>query len=217
MLTDWGAHLLDTAQWANDTERTGPVEVSGTGKRFENGLYDTFYKFDLNYKYANGVEMEVHSGAVRLRFEGTDGWIGNEGWIGKLQASSPGYPEHHNRSRGNPSVHRTWRRAPQFPGLCQEPQGSVFPRRDRTSLLFRRSSWATSASNSDAHCIGILIENDSKMIRSQIACWNVPCVNHGACNCHHGAHRTAGGRKPKRATARARLVRFPLVAEFLPE
>jgi predicted dehydrogenase len=89
MLTDWGAHLLDTAQWANDTERTGPVEVSGTGKQFENGLYDTFYQFDLNYRYANGVEMEVRSGAVRLRFEGTDGWIGNDGWIGKLQASSP--------------------------------------------------------------------------------------------------------------------------------
>ena len=47
MLTDWGAHLIDTAQWANDTERTGPVEVEGTGKRHEKGLYDTFYEFHL--------------------------------------------------------------------------------------------------------------------------------------------------------------------------
>ena len=30
-LTDWGAHLIDLAQWANDTETTGPVEVVGTG------------------------------------------------------------------------------------------------------------------------------------------------------------------------------------------
>jgi predicted dehydrogenase len=89
MLTDWGAHLLDTAQWGNDTERTGPVEVSGTGKRPEKGLYDTFYEFHLTYKYANGVEMEVHSGGVRLRFEGTDGWIESNGWIGPLEASSP--------------------------------------------------------------------------------------------------------------------------------
>ncbi|MBN2476655.1 MAG: Gfo/Idh/MocA family oxidoreductase [Pirellulales bacterium] len=88
MLADWGAHLLDTAQWANDTERSGPVEVEGTGKRFESGLYDTFHEFHLTYKYAGGVVMQVDSGNVALRFEGTDGWIGNNGWIGKLEASS---------------------------------------------------------------------------------------------------------------------------------
>ena len=31
IICDWGAHLFDTAQWANDTERSGPVEVEGTG------------------------------------------------------------------------------------------------------------------------------------------------------------------------------------------
>ncbi len=89
MLTDWGAHLLDTAQWANNTERTGPIEVWGTGKRPPGGLYDTFYEFHLHYTYANGVQMEVHSGGVRLRLEGTDGWIESTGWIGPLTASSP--------------------------------------------------------------------------------------------------------------------------------
>ena len=88
MLTDWGAHLIDTAQWANDTERTGPVEVEGTGKRYPSGLYDTCYEYRLRYRYASGVEMFVESGGVALRFEGTDGWIANDGWIGPLQASS---------------------------------------------------------------------------------------------------------------------------------
>ena len=87
-LTDWGAHLIDTAQWANDTERTGPVEVEGTGKRHPDGLWDTCYEFHLRYKYAGGVEMIVDSGSVALRFEGSDGWVGNDGWIGRLQASS---------------------------------------------------------------------------------------------------------------------------------
>ena len=87
-LTDWGAHLIDTAQWANDTERTGPVEVEGTGKRHPDGLYDTYHEFHLRYKYASGVEMFVESGGVALRFEGTDGWIGNDGWVGRLQVSS---------------------------------------------------------------------------------------------------------------------------------
>jgi predicted dehydrogenase len=88
MLTDWGAHLIDTAQWANDTERSGPVAVEGTGKRYVNGLYDTCYEYHLRYEYANGVEMQVDSGGVALRFEGTDGWVGNNGWVGPLEASS---------------------------------------------------------------------------------------------------------------------------------
>ncbi len=88
MLADWGAHLFDTAQWGNDTERTGPIEVEGTGQRFDNGLYDSFHHFNLTYKYANGVEMQVTAGQVFLRFEGTDGWVGNNGWVGKVQASS---------------------------------------------------------------------------------------------------------------------------------
>ena len=88
-LTDWGAHLLDTAQWGNDTERTGPVEVQGTGKRHVTGLYDTFHQYHIEYKYADGVEMIVDSGGVALKFEGTDGWVGNNGWCGRLEASSP--------------------------------------------------------------------------------------------------------------------------------
>jgi predicted dehydrogenase len=87
-LTDWGAHQLDTAQLANDTERTGPVEVEGVGKRHENGLYDTYYEYHLVYRYANGVELYVDSGGTGLRFEGTDGWIGNDGWTAPLKASS---------------------------------------------------------------------------------------------------------------------------------
>ena len=89
ILADWGAHLVDTAQWANDTERTGPVEVEGTGKRHVGGLYDTFYQYDLTYRYANGVEMSIKSGGTGIRFEGTEGWLGNASWRRPLEASSP--------------------------------------------------------------------------------------------------------------------------------
>jgi hypothetical protein len=80
---------LDTAQWANDTEHTGPLTVRGSGRRHEKGLYDAFYEFHVVYEYANGVEMHVDSGGVGLRFEGTEGWIGNDSWVGPLRASSP--------------------------------------------------------------------------------------------------------------------------------
>jgi len=89
ILADWGCHQLDTVQWANDTERSGPIEVEGTGTRHTGGLYDTFYKYDLRYRYANGVELLVKSGGTALRFEGTDGWVGNGGWRQPLQASNP--------------------------------------------------------------------------------------------------------------------------------
>ena len=40
MVTNWGAHLNDIAQWGNGTDRTGPVEVEGTGKYPRDGLWD---------------------------------------------------------------------------------------------------------------------------------------------------------------------------------
>ncbi len=88
-LTDWGGHLIDMAQWGNDTERTGPVEVDGKGVFPKEGLYNTATKYHIEYKYASGVKMIVDSGGVDLRFEGDEGWVGNRGWRGRLEASSP--------------------------------------------------------------------------------------------------------------------------------
>lgn len=89
ILADWGAHLVDTVQWANDTERTGPIEVEGEGVRHTTGLYDTFYEYRLVYRYASGVELHINSGGTSLRFEGTDGWVGNASWCAPLEASDP--------------------------------------------------------------------------------------------------------------------------------
>jgi predicted dehydrogenase len=85
-LTDWGAHIVDTAQWGNDTERTGPVEIEGRGVFPKDSLYNTATDYRIEYKYAKGVTMIITSGEVHLRFEGSDGWVGNTGWRGNLQA-----------------------------------------------------------------------------------------------------------------------------------
>ncbi len=84
-LTDWGAHIVDTAQWGNNTERTGPVEIEGHGIIPDHTLYNTATDYRIEYKYANGVEMTIFSGQVSMRFEGTDGWVGNYGWRGHIQ------------------------------------------------------------------------------------------------------------------------------------
>ncbi len=89
-LTDWGAHMIDLAQWGHGTEATGPVEVEGKGRFPPRGeLFNTAEEFDLLYRYADGVTMSVVSQGPGIRFEGSDGWVGFEGWRGPLQASAP--------------------------------------------------------------------------------------------------------------------------------
>jgi predicted dehydrogenase len=88
IICDWGAHLFDTAQWGNDTERSGPVEIEGSGTHWEGGLYNTVKDYDVTYRYANGVVMTCKPGNPSIKFVGTDGWVGNTGWRGRLEASS---------------------------------------------------------------------------------------------------------------------------------
>lgn len=88
IICDWGTHLFDTAQWANDTERTGPVEIEGKGTHWEGGLFNTVKDYDVTFRYANGVEMTCTPGNPSIKFIGTDGWVGNRGWRGRLEAGS---------------------------------------------------------------------------------------------------------------------------------
>jgi len=87
-LADWGAHMIDNAQWINGTEKSGPVDVEGEGSVPESGIYDAFNKFRLTYNYENGVALDVHSDFVEIYCEGTDGWLLVNGWRGTLEASS---------------------------------------------------------------------------------------------------------------------------------
>jgi predicted dehydrogenase len=75
MLTNWGAHLNDIAQWGNDTERTGPVEVTATGRFHDGPVWNVLEQFDARYRFANGVEMFYTMGEPHVRFEGDKGWV----------------------------------------------------------------------------------------------------------------------------------------------
>jgi hypothetical protein len=107
-LADWGAHLLDTAQVANFAELSGPVEVEGTGEIPPDAMTTMPVKYSLKYRYANGVEMIVETGDPSLKFEGTDGWVGNKGWRGKLEASS----DEILHTKYDPAKSRIWPRPP---------------------------------------------------------------------------------------------------------
>jgi len=85
--TDWGMHQLDTAQWANNTEKTGPTKISGKGTIHEGSMYNTFVNYKIKYSYANGVQLSVSSGGTSIHFYGSEGWCGSKSWDSGLEAN----------------------------------------------------------------------------------------------------------------------------------
>jgi len=87
MITNWGAHLMGIAQWGNNSEYTGPVEIEGRGA-FDKGLWNSLNEFDIRYQFADGVEVLYKIERPYVRFEGSEGWVEIE-YPDKLSASSP--------------------------------------------------------------------------------------------------------------------------------
>jgi myo-inositol 2-dehydrogenase / D-chiro-inositol 1-dehydrogenase len=91
MIANWGAHYFDVAQWANQSEYSGPVEVEGSGV-FPRSLWNTMINFKVRYRYANGVEMtceQTDTSTPGIRYIGSEGWLWVDGYPGKLTASNP--------------------------------------------------------------------------------------------------------------------------------
>lgn len=90
LMTDWGAHMFDVAQWALGKDGSGPVEVIPPGYSY----YD-----HLTFKYDNGILLSEEP------FDGTTPGVqiyGSDGWVkvsrGKLEASEKKFemPVHEN-------------------------------------------------------------------------------------------------------------------------
>lgn len=88
-LTDWGAHLIDTAQVAIYEEHGGPLTVEGTGEFPEDAMSNTALNYSINYTYLNDVTMTVKSGGTGIAFIGSDGWAHSGSWRKPIEASSP--------------------------------------------------------------------------------------------------------------------------------
>jgi predicted dehydrogenase len=91
MITGWGAHHIDIAHWAMDTELTGPIEVSGIAEFPTSGLWNVHGIFRTEALYANGVKMIVSNELPNgVKFEGSDGWIFVTRGNYSVTASDPG-------------------------------------------------------------------------------------------------------------------------------
>ena len=76
--TNYGAHCNDLAQWANNSDHTGPIEIEDLGGEWPaDGLFTTATKVHFRALYANGVELICKTGPenMQVRFEGSEGWI----------------------------------------------------------------------------------------------------------------------------------------------
>ena len=75
MMTDWGAHHFDIAQWGMGMDGSGPVEIIPPKKAPSiRQIPDPDKGEGLVFKYANGVPV-YHGGPDGILFTGTDGKI----------------------------------------------------------------------------------------------------------------------------------------------
>jgi predicted dehydrogenase len=82
MISCWGIHHLDIAQWGNGTDATGPTSVEGTATYPAGGSCDAMLSWNVRMEYANAApivfaneskeEGKIGHGA---RFIGEDGWV----------------------------------------------------------------------------------------------------------------------------------------------
>ncbi|OGD16443.1 MAG: oxidoreductase, partial [Candidatus Aminicenantes bacterium RBG_16_63_14] len=88
MVTGWGSHMMDIAQWGNGTDETGPVSVEAKAEFPDRGLFNVHTKFQAEAVYKNGVRLIMETGdPAGVRFEGDKGWVFVE--RGAIKASDP--------------------------------------------------------------------------------------------------------------------------------
>jgi predicted dehydrogenase len=86
-LLDWGSHQFDTAQLAVKAPEICALEAEGTGEIPKNSLTNVIIKYDVHFRYSNGIVVHVKSGGTGIRLIGSKGWVGNAAWRDRLQAS----------------------------------------------------------------------------------------------------------------------------------
>ncbi len=80
MISCWGIHHLDIAQWGNGTDATGPSTIEGTGEFPTEGTFDTIERWKVRFEFAKAAPVTfVNDGTEGfkhgIRFVGETGWV----------------------------------------------------------------------------------------------------------------------------------------------
>lgn len=77
IVTDWGAHHMDVAQWGLGMDKSGPLTIDGSKvmlPHVDNG-YNTPKEPVINYTYADDIQLQIVTGDEFVVFEGEKGRI----------------------------------------------------------------------------------------------------------------------------------------------
>jgi predicted dehydrogenase len=80
MISCWGIHHLDIAQWGNGTDATGPSTIEGQGEFPQEGAFDAILHWKVRFEYGQATPTTfVNDGTPGfqhgIRFVGEAGWV----------------------------------------------------------------------------------------------------------------------------------------------
>ena len=93
MITNWGAHHVDIAQWAMGQELGGPLTVDAHAKFMTNDAWTVHTTYHVEFEYPNQVRVILDNKfETGLRFEGDEGWVFCTRSEEAVTASDPNQP-----------------------------------------------------------------------------------------------------------------------------
>jgi hypothetical protein len=80
MISCWGIHHLDIAQWGNGTDDTGPSAIEGEGSFPKEGGFDAIVRWKVRFEYARATPVTFVSDGTPgfdhgIRFLGESAWV----------------------------------------------------------------------------------------------------------------------------------------------
>ena len=76
MITNWGTHLNNGAMWATNLDHTGPTDIEATGEYpGRESFWNVLLKFNVNFRFADGLEWTYRTEKPYFFIEGEDGWV----------------------------------------------------------------------------------------------------------------------------------------------
>ena len=93
MITNWGAHHVDIAQWAMAQELGGPLTVEAQAEFMHNDAWTVHTTYHVEMLYPKNVRVILDNQfETGIRFEGDEGWVFCTRSEEKITASDPNTP-----------------------------------------------------------------------------------------------------------------------------